>query len=108
MRLQSHSTHSSTIAAARELLRELVQEGVESVPPAPPREPSVALDPRPTAPAPVQAPLLDGHPWGPETSLEEVRSVLGDCTRCGLADGRTPIVLMGYYNPIYSYNKFLV
>ncbi len=47
------------------------------------------------APAPVrdQASLLGSDaPWGESPTLEAVREFLGECTRCGLCDGRRTIV----------------
>ncbi|MGH0034263.1 MAG: uracil-DNA glycosylase [Myxococcota bacterium] len=54
----------------------------------PPQRPPVA----PAAPEP-QAPLLGGERlWGEAPTLDEVRAALGDCTRCGLCQGRRNIV----------------
>jgi DNA polymerase len=56
-------------------------------PPEPTRGPT---GPHPDAPGPT---LPAGErPWADPPSLDEVRAVLGDCTRCGLARGRTQIV----------------
>jgi DNA polymerase len=83
----------SLLASARELLVELVEEGVEdwSAPPGPP-VPARAKPPPAPAAAPQQATLLESQPWGANPSLDEVRETLGECTRCRLCDGRTQIV----------------
>lgn len=58
--------------------------------------------PRPVAAAPAHAiatPEGEGLPWaGRVPSLDEVRSHLGDCRRCGLCEGRQEIVF-GDGNP---------
>ena len=87
----------SLLASTRALVSELAEEGVERIDPAP--EPAPALPPARTAP-PISAPaapdqlglLGDDRPWGDAPSLDEVRQVLGDCTRCGLSRGRNLIV----------------
>jgi DNA polymerase len=71
------------LGAARALLEELREEGVLTA--APPVE-----TPRPV-PAPADAPQT-------ATTLETVRAELGECTRCGLCEGRTHIVF-GDGNP---------
>ncbi len=97
----------SLIASARALLGEFVEEGVEAFPPA--AEPSPAEPPadrklRVAGDAAAgglfsgQPALLDAHPWGSTPSLERVREVLGECTRCRLCEGRTQIVF-GDGNP---------
>jgi len=83
----------SLIASARALLTELAEEGVEAFPPA--GEPSPAAPPAAadSAPGPTASqPVLDAHPWGPSPTLEQVREVLGECTRCRLSEQRTQIV----------------
>jgi uracil-DNA glycosylase len=101
------------VAAARALLEELAEEGVEAIPPAarrgeaaPTRDaapraagaagaPIEAPAPPPAAaraPAPTQGALLDSGPFRGRPSLEEVRTTLGDCRRCRLSEGRTHIV----------------
>ena len=52
-------------------------------------------DPERAAPAALLAGQAE---WGPDPSLEDVRAVLGDCTRCRLHEGRTHIVF-GDGNP---------
>ncbi len=84
------------LGAACATLREWVEEGLEG-----------AL-PRETAPAPArvepaaapatQASLLERAPSGPRGSLDDVRAEMGECTRCGLCEGRTQIVF-GDGNP---------
>jgi DNA polymerase len=101
------------IAAARTLLDELVEEGVDrydrpdpaavaAPPPAPARDapPEGAAARAKTAEAlPLLAAAAPAEAaWGDPPELEEVRRVLGDCTRCGLAAGRQKIVF-GDGNP---------
>ena len=81
----------SLVASARALLTELAEEGVEVFPPAgepSPAQPPVAADSA-AAPSSSQPALLDAHPWGPNPTLEQVREVLGECTRCRLSEQRT-------------------
>jgi len=97
------------LGAARAWLGEWVEEGLETrlVPPAPaptraqPRpSPPAPEQPQPTpAPASEVLPMGDETPlWPAEPSLEQVREALGECTRCGLSEGRTQIVF-GDGNP---------
>jgi DNA polymerase len=117
----------SIAASARALLEELAEEGLERIPPAAPgpaatRAPDVAptfgsLEDNPIAerreepasevPAPAPPPPsvttqigLSGveSPWGEHPTLEAVREALGECTRCGLCEGRSKIVF-GDGNP---------
>jgi DNA polymerase len=67
---------AETLASARAALAELVEEGVDRIPDAP-----VADTASPQA-----------------RTLEAVRAELGECTRCGLCEGRTQIVF-GDGNP---------
>jgi len=97
------------IASARSLVEELAEEGVDryerpdpetrapAVPdPEPAALPGLAAAPRSSE---VSLPLEPGAPtWGGSPDLETVRRELGDCTRCGLAAGRTQIVF-GDGNP---------
>ncbi|MFQ5417423.1 MAG: uracil-DNA glycosylase, partial [Myxococcota bacterium] len=91
-------------ASARALLAELVEEGVDRYDAPSPPEARSADPPAPTAPRPAEARLPDLAPdtpvsaWGDPTNLTEVRDALGECTRCGLAGGRTQIVF-GDGNP---------
>jgi len=86
------------LGAARALLEELVEEGVErpaaSLDAAPPaEEPTQRTEAAPNAPTPgAQAPLLTHDAWGPDPTLDQVRTELGECTRCRLCEGRTKIV----------------
>jgi uracil-DNA glycosylase len=83
------------LASARALVEDLAEEGVdriEHVPVAPAARNRVASSSR--APAPVAE---TGESSGRPT-LEEVRAVLGECTRCRLSQGRTQIVF-GQGNP---------
>jgi DNA polymerase len=97
------------IASARSLVEELAEEGVDRYERPDPE--SLALpapDPEPrelpglvaTRQEAAEAPPLEpaAPPWGDSPDLEEVRRELGDCTRCGLASGRTQIVF-GDGNP---------
>ncbi len=83
------------LAAARAWVRELAEEGVDSIE----RPPRVAAEAAPHAGGPPQLDLVsEGPTWGDRPSLEEVRAALGECTRCGLSQGRTQIVF-GEGNP---------
>jgi len=91
---------SKLLASARALVEELAEEGIEAfprmraieAPPAPPRT-GTRLAATPAPPPTAGETAFSAHP-----SLDEVRSVLGDCTRCRLADGRSQIVF-GDGNP---------
>jgi DNA polymerase len=105
-------------ASARALLRELVEEGVDSFPraaapalAAAARRPAPQVAPPPreiTAPEPLRAaaepsaaqPALPAAPnaFGSHPSLASVREALGECTRCRLSEGRNRIVF-GDGNP---------
>jgi DNA polymerase len=101
----------SLIAAARSWIAELHEEGVESFerlaavsPPAEPA-PRATAAPEPKrsasrpAPAPQQPTLVTSGPdFGPTPTLESVREVLGECTRCRLSEGRGRLVF-GDGNP---------
>jgi uracil-DNA glycosylase family 4 len=88
------------IASSVDVLRELVEEGVESfdrsafeAEVAEAREATVVHE----STAAFAAPASPAH--GPSTStLEAVRDELGECTRCGLCEGRRSIVF-GSGNP---------
>ncbi len=101
-------TTRALVGSARALVAELVEEGVcelERLPDAPPptprtADPKASAEPRhaedPATPA-SETPALPGVaepvPWAGRTpDLEEVRSHLGECERCGLAGGRRTIV----------------
>jgi DNA polymerase len=106
------------IASARVLIQEFAEEDVqrfERLPDAKPSETAAAAPrpadkkPAPATPRPQPAaaarapakPPLDGEgmPWAGRTpSLDEVRTHLGDCRRCGLCEGRQEIVF-GDGNP---------
>ena len=104
----------SLVAAARGWIAELHEEGVESferlaTSPAPAAEPAPSATPAPEAkrstfpptpaPAPQQPTLITGGPdFGPAPTLESVREVLGECTRCRLSEGRGRLVF-GDGNP---------
>jgi DNA polymerase len=99
------------LGSARDLLREWLEEGVESFersaagpkasearpPSAPAGDPARAADEQPRAGAQASLPPSPA-PFGAAPTLEAVREVLGDCTRCRLAEGRTQIVF-GDGNP---------
>jgi DNA polymerase len=94
------------VAAARALVLELVEEGVEEIPrrettdaparSAPERERLARSDA--PAGAPAQPALLDAGGPGERPTLESVRESLGECRRCRLSEGRTHIVF-GDGNP---------
>ncbi len=92
------------IASARELVLELHEEGLAAVPAAAAAEASAGglaagLKPAAVTPAESESVLIgEEAEWGPDPSLEDVRAVLGDCTRCRLHEGRTHIVF-GDGNP---------
>ncbi len=72
----------ATLAAARQTVSEWFEEGVECwVPGAPVAVPDAG----------VAAPSVAAS-TAPATTLEQVRTALGDCQRCRLAAGRTQIV----------------
>jgi len=79
------------LASARALVEELAQEGIDRIE-------------RPSAIAPAQQELLAvplgraAQAPGARPTLDEVRAVLGECTRCRLSTGRTQIVF-GDGNP---------
>ena len=84
------------VASARALVSELVEEGVDQLPRMPKGPPDEERAPPPrsdgTSGHPIE-PSLDGvRPWGESPSLDEVREVLGECTRCPLSRGRNRIV----------------
>jgi len=87
-----------TLGAARALVAEWAEEGLETwervASEAAAAEPSAPASPaepeRAAASEPSSAP--DPASNGDGTSLEEVRAVLGECTRCRLHEGRTQIV----------------
>jgi uracil-DNA glycosylase len=103
---------AEVLAAVRARLDEWAEEGVESVPaataadagapapPAPSRTGAHGAAEAPSGPpgdrggvAGAQLDILGGATeFGAHPTLERVREVLGECTRCGLAKGRTTIV----------------
>lgn len=85
---------AKVLAAARAALDEFVEEGVDGIPARAPA--ATAAGPTPEQPDLV-APILE-RPAAAGTTLEAVRAELGDCTRCGLSEGRTQIVF-GDGNP---------
>ncbi|HME68824.1 MAG TPA: uracil-DNA glycosylase [Myxococcota bacterium] len=83
------------LASARALVEDLAEEGIDRIEHAratPPARDSLAPPSR--APAPTEK---TGESVSRPT-LEEVRAVLGECTRCRLSQGRTQIVF-GVGNP---------
>ena len=81
------------LGAARALVSELAEEGMDRI------DPSRGARPRPTVGA--QPELLTALPAvaaSERPSLESVRALLGDCTRCRLCEGRKQIVF-GDGNP---------
>jgi DNA polymerase len=110
----------AVIASARLLLEDFLEEGVHSYERAVPTAESTATHaerarPKPLAAAqepvgtaaPAVSNTADIEPsveftheivWSAKPTLDEVRSELGECTRCGLAEGRNRIVF-GDGNP---------
>jgi DNA polymerase len=94
----------SLLQSAREILHELAEEGVDQFErvSAPAADPVTAQD----LALPGMGALSESHPSPPPTgsvpardvTLAQVREELGDCTRCGLSEGRTQIVF-GDGNP---------
>jgi DNA polymerase len=86
------------VSSSRELLAELIEEGIERFEPLTRREnePLSAPSPRPAAGGTrreVQMTLTPGQePRAERPTLEQVRATLGECTRCRLCGGRTQIV----------------
>ena len=88
------------LGAARAWLEEWLEEGVETYSPPEPAARAVparrGAKPPPTpaaTPASQQGALLAAEsPFRPGASLSDVRTALGDCTRCRLHEGRTQIV----------------
>jgi len=114
----------AVIASARQLLEDFVEEGVHSFERAAPAVETTAEaaasgrpKPREAAQEPVRRAARPAAPatktpdaavpvassgevvWSARATLEEVRSELGECTRCGLAEGRNQIVF-GDGNPV--------
>jgi len=108
------------VASARLLIEDLVEEGVHSFERAPAaaeasaanvertrtNSPALPREPVRTAAASTSDPsgskpslsLPEEFAWSDPPTLEEVRRELGECTRCGLAEGRNQIVF-GDGNP---------
>jgi DNA polymerase len=96
------------LSAARAWVREWAEEGVSDYPAPPSARPATGMGtatptPRSGRPRPEPAPrqLVQGDEaplWLDEPTLEQVRAGLGECTRCGLSEGRTQIVF-GDGNP---------
>jgi DNA polymerase len=90
----------AALGASRAWLGEWIEEGVEA--PASlgvaPARPKSAAAPARAVQARVQGELLAPARSGPRPTLDEVRTRLGECTRCPLSAGRTTIVF-GDGNP---------
>jgi DNA polymerase len=97
------------IASARSLVEELAEEDIDQYErpdpeavavPAPDSEPAAFSGPVAAREETAEAFRLEPAvpTWGESRDLEAVRRELGDCTRCGLAAGRTQIVF-GDGNP---------
>ena len=95
------------VASARALVLELAEEGVDQLarmpksdrrPEGKPASVEGRAAPRPprsgqTSEHPDEPELFeDERPWGESPSVDEVRAVLGECTRCPLSRGRRRIV----------------
>jgi len=76
------------VASARELLRELEEEGIDTIEEAP-------LE---AAAPPIPTPAAEPVAGAQHTGLSAVQEELGDCHRCGLCEGRKNIVF-GEGNP---------
>ncbi len=113
MGLELDQEARSLLASARGWLAELHEEGIESLPAPAERASSeplaapAAVRAAPPAGSPTADPspgvdplgLLAGDPpLGDHPTLDSVREVLGECTRCRLSEGRRQIVF-GSGNP---------
>lgn len=93
-----------TLASARALVDEWLEEGVENYErTASPKAPARAKDQETPASVRIdaghQASLLDPNASvAPDATLAQVRETIGECTRCRLHEGRTQIVF-GDGNP---------
>ena len=83
------------LASARALVEDLAEEGIDRIEHAP--SAPAARDPA-AAPARAPAPIAETGESPSRPTLDEVRAVLGECTRCRLSQGRTQIVF-GQGNP---------
>ncbi len=87
------------VRAARGLLAEWSEEGLERIDPP---EPTQESPPPASTPAPRESghtgELFASGTWAEGVTLEQVRAELGDCQRCRLHEGRTQIVF-GDGNP---------
>ena len=110
----------AVIASARLLLEDFVEEGVHSFDRALPTAETAATHAEHARPKPLEAAqepvrpaaspashTADANPpvalpddigWSAQPTLDQVRNELGECTRCGLAEGRNQIVF-GDGNP---------
>lgn len=77
---------------ARVWLAELAEEGVDHFPPLEREAGNAAPLAGPRAPEPAAASTPRAATWSGAPSLEQVRAELGECTRCGLCEGRQTIV----------------
>jgi DNA polymerase len=94
---------ATLLASARATLEECAEEGVEAIEPRAAATAALAPEPqRPASPGAdggIQGDLLVPDAlFGAEPTLDGVREVLGDCTRCPLCEGRSQIVF-GDGNP---------
>jgi len=78
------------VRSARALLAEWAEEGVEGEPRA--RRAATAAAPASRTASPPGTAPLEAPPRGDAPSLDQVRSELGECTRCRLHEGRTKLV----------------
>lgn len=82
---------SALYASLREYLQELAESGVQGVP----AQEQTRRDSAPVSRTVETEPrhhTVDTGATGTATTLDEVRQQLGDCRRCGLAEGRTSLV----------------
>jgi DNA polymerase len=77
------------LASAQALVQECAEEGIDRIPSVPAKSLPRELE---TRTQPALFPLADAQEPTARPTLEEVRAVLGECTRCRLSQGRTQIV----------------
>ncbi len=91
--LSTNDEARKLLSAARALIEELHEEGVDRFDALPPSAPAPAVVSNQPG-----SEVSEDQPFGDAPTLEKVRAVLGDCTRCGLSKGRKNLVF-GDGNP---------